>query len=78
MALEKIYVKPTGTDSRVVLYEQHPEHPDGEIFIAAHEDAKPVQVAKTPAVLGKLATSQLVETTKGGKEKGGESEGGTT
>ncbi len=48
--LEKILVEPAETDGRVILWERHPQHPDGEIYLTADEGAEPVEVARTEGV----------------------------
>lgn len=42
----------------VVLFEKHPDHPDGEIFIAS--DDAPTAVAATPAVQAKLRNGEFL------------------
>lgn len=44
---------------RVVLWEQHPDHPDGEAYIV--RDGKPVQVALTPKVKQLIAEDNLTK-----------------
>lgn len=50
---------------RVALWETHPDHPDGEVFVAAphpgDEPATPVRVAMTSLVNEKLGAKLLVE-----------------
>jgi hypothetical protein len=41
----------------VALWERHEAHPNGEVFIAGDQ---PVQVARTPRVLEKLITGELL------------------
>src|SRR5512142_1698451 len=52
-----IWVASGRTDGRVVLWERHPAHPNGEAFVA---DQAPHQVAETAEVLTRLGTGQLV------------------
>jgi hypothetical protein len=66
--LPKIKVKSGhGDSSRVALYEKHPEHPNGEVFIAnrlkadGKWDYPEVEVAKTPEVNKRLRNGALVE-----------------
>lgn len=66
MATETIFVKAADESGRVALWEKHPSHPDGEVFIAG---TAVVEVAKTPDVLERLSRGVLVEVTKTGKEK---------
>lgn len=54
---ETIKVVSTVTDGRVVLWEQHPDHPSGEIFISA--TGKTYDVALTVAVQQKLNRGEL-------------------
>lgn len=51
-----MYVK-AAKPGRVALWERHPDHPSGEVFI--HTD-KPVEVAMTPAVQVRLKSGVLV------------------
>lgn len=57
MTAQLIWVQSGRGDGRVALYEQHPDHPGGEAFVAQ----TPVQVARTPAVERKLAAGDLAE-----------------
>lgn len=52
-----IWVKPGRDDGRVALFEQHKDHPGGEVFVAG----PPVQVARTLLVERKLTNGDLVE-----------------
>lgn len=54
-----ISVKGAGNDNRVILWERHEAHPDGEIFLS--NDGKARQVAETAAVQRKLADGALVK-----------------
>ena len=47
-------------DGRVALWERHPEHPAGEIYLASAE-VGPVQVAPTVGVLAALRDGSLIE-----------------
>jgi len=55
---ELITVSAARQDGRVALWERHPDHPGGEVFVAA--DSGRVRVARTPAVLAALAAGRLV------------------
>ena len=44
---------------RVVLFERHPDHPNGELFISGNDTIH--SAAPTKAVLDKLHSGQLVE-----------------
>ena len=49
---------------RVALWDVHPAHPDGEVFIAGPqpgEEVQQVEVARTPAVLQAISQHRLVE-----------------
>lgn len=64
--LPKIMVKPGDAlaPGQVAIWEQHPEHPDGEVFVAAPnpgEDAQSVRVARTPEVSRRLEDGRLVQ-----------------
>lgn len=56
---ELINVQPGRGDGRVALYEVHPDHPDGEAWVASA--GQTVQVARTPLVARKLQSGDLVE-----------------
>lgn len=56
---EIITVMAAKVDDRVVLWEVHPDHPTGEIFIAGNGTA--VQVALTPQVQRHLNDRALVQ-----------------
>lgn len=45
-------------DNKVVLWEVHSDHPEGEVFVAG---AMEKQVAETPLVLRRLSENQLVK-----------------
>lgn len=51
----------------VVLYERHPDHPDGEIFISGNDTVH--TVAPTAAVRQKLHDGLLVEVAAATKTK---------
>lgn len=51
-------VKSTLPAGRVALWETHPAHPNGEVFIA---DQEPVEVGATEQVHKRLADGWLVE-----------------
>lgn len=53
-----ITVQGTNKEHKVLLWEKHPDHPKGEVFIAGEETAK---VAKTPQVQRLLQSGALVE-----------------
>ncbi len=52
-----ITVRSGHNDKRVALWERHPSHPGGEVFIAGPKD---VRVAHTPEVQKRLAHGGLV------------------
>lgn len=52
-----IWVQPGKDDGRVALFENHPDHPGGEAFVAG----PPVEVALTTLVEKKLASGVLVQ-----------------
>jgi len=54
--IREIRVERDSTGSRVILWEKHDKHPNGEVFIAGD---KPVRVAETPKVLEKIWTGFL-------------------
>lgn len=81
-----ITVEATREDGRVALWEKHPDHPDGEVFVAGGNGRH--EVARTPAVLRALAEGRLIEhpkfigppvpvPTPGPKGKGASHAGGT-
>lgn len=53
-----IKVRSNRDDSRVALWEQHPDHPNGEVFVAGENI---VEVAETPRVKRLLAEERLVK-----------------
>ena len=64
-----IKVKSNRTDGKVALWEAHPDHPGGEVYIAIgaptvdvpESKAKVVEVAETPKVLGALKEGLIVK-----------------
>jgi hypothetical protein len=61
--LEHIMVRGTDTPApdggvRVGLWEQHPEHPDGEVLVAG---PTPVEVARTPLVDQAISLRQIAQ-----------------
>lgn len=73
--LKQVHVKSNRPDSRVVLWEVHPQHPGGEVYLAGNLDdaGQPAhrhkKVALTDAVRRKIFEGELVETTATGKAK---------
>lgn len=59
MAEEVIVVEAAQEDGRVALWEKHPDHPGGEVYITAGSGRH--KVARTPAVLRALAEGKLIE-----------------
>lgn len=55
--MDRIRVKSVLTDGRVALWDRHPEHPGGEVFIA---DGEVHEVARTPAVEQRIRDGSLV------------------
>lgn len=55
---ELIKVMPAKQDDRVALWEVHPDHPDGEIFITGN--GKSYKVALTPMVKSRLNDGKLI------------------
>lgn len=53
-----ITVMAAQVNGKVVLWEVHPEHPNGEIFISG--DGQSVEVALTPAIQQRLNDRRLV------------------
>jgi hypothetical protein len=45
---------------QVILWERHPEHPGGEVWITG-ESSEPMQAALTPAVAERLRDGRLIE-----------------
>jgi hypothetical protein len=60
--VEYLFVKSGLDNENTALYERHPDHRRGEAFVGPNEV---VEVAKTPMVLGKLNTGELVESDQG-------------
>lgn len=58
MAIKLIHVKSGRDDNRVALWEKHPDHPNGEAWVAGEGV---VQVARTAKVLSGLKEGDLVE-----------------
>lgn len=56
-----ITVKSAREDDQVALWERHPDHPGGEVFVTGEREVK---VAKTSGVMRQLSRHQLVEVTK--------------
>jgi len=54
-----ITVMAASVNGKVALWDVHPDHPGGEIFVSG--DGRSVQVALTPAVQGKLNTGDLIK-----------------
>jgi hypothetical protein len=56
-----------GKGNPVALWEKHPAHPNGEVFVSGN---RPVRVARTERVVEKLRAEELVEVpdTDGGEE----------
>jgi len=54
-----IKVKATNTDSKVALWEKHPDHPGGEVFVSGNGDV--VEVATTVVVRAAIKSGALVE-----------------
>lgn len=73
MALDTMMVLPGErlAPGQVALWEQHPEHPDGEVFIAApHADEQQpnaVKVAATPEVMLRLSDGRLQQVNRRGQ-----------
>lgn len=55
---DTIKVQSARDDARVALWERHPDHPFGEVFVAG---AGVVEVACTAAVINALAKGEIVE-----------------
>lgn len=51
-----LIVQSTRTDNRVVLFERHEDHPNGEAFVSSQA---PIEVGDTPLVRLKIALRQL-------------------
>lgn len=56
---ELITVMAAKTNDRVVIWEVHPDHPNGEVFVAG--DGRAIQVAVTPAIQRKLDAGELIK-----------------
>src|SRR4029078_9553749 len=56
---DKIKVKAKRTDRRVVLFETHPDHPNGEAWVAGN--GREVEVSLTPTVQRLLTSGELVQ-----------------
>lgn len=54
-----IKVKATKTENKVALWERHPDHPNGEVFVTGNGEA--VKVANTVAVRDAIRRGALVE-----------------
>lgn len=54
---ERVRVRATAADGRVVLWERDAEHPGGEVFLAA--DGRVVEAGLTPAVAALLSSGAL-------------------
>lgn len=52
-------VQAANGDGRIVIWEKHPDHPSGEIFVSGNQQK--VTVARTPAVMDKLRSGDLLE-----------------
>lgn len=68
---------PALKSGQVAIWERDPEHPDGEIFLAAPhagEEPQHIEAARTAEVSKRLSDGRLIETTRAGKPKpdGGE------
>ena len=61
-----IVVKSNLRGQTVALWERHPDHPGGEVFVAGPGD---VPVAETPAVQAALKRGDLVEVKPPAKPK---------
>ena len=58
--MARIFVNYIATDGRVALWEKHPDHPDGEIFIGGPTE-EPVEVGDTAAVRQAIRDDRLAE-----------------
>lgn len=61
-----ITVMAASINGKVVLWEVHPEHPHGEVYISG--DGRSVQVAQTPAVQAHLTRGDLVQVVVASKQ----------
>jgi len=57
--IDIIKVKATNDAGRVAIWEKHPSHPNGEVFVSGN--GKTVEVANTVAVRNAIRTGALVE-----------------
>jgi len=62
-----IKVQAVKQDKKVVLYERHPDHPNGEVFIHGNDTVH--KVAETTLVKQRIHEGLLVEVTASGKPK---------
>ena len=61
--MKRLHVKGTGeVDHKTILWEKHPEHPKGEIYVV--NDGKTYEVAKTKSISNLLTQGRLEETEK--------------
>jgi len=67
--LELIWVESALETDQVALYEKNPAHPEGEAFVGP---GPAVQVAKTPAVVGKLNSGEIKESSEPAPEEDSE------
>lgn len=64
---DTIHVMAAQADGKVKLWEVHPDHPNGEIFISG--DGTSVEVAETAEVKQRLKDGTLVKVTRGKAHK---------
>ena len=57
--MAQIKVKVTRTDGRVALWERHPDHPEGEVFLATKDQI--AIVALTAGVMDAIRAGNLEE-----------------
>ena len=55
--MEIVTVRSTASDGRVIVWERHPEHPNGEVFVVGDKEER--RVALTSAVLAELSKGRL-------------------
>jgi hypothetical protein len=67
MATKTIKVQAAKQDKKVVLFERHPDHPGGEIFIHGNDTVH--EVAHTAAVKKAIHEGTLVEAGKAADDK---------
>lgn len=67
MATKTIKVQAVKQDKKVVLFEVHPDHPDGEVFIHGNDTIH--EVAETTLVKQRIHDGLLQEVTASGKPK---------